>query len=110
MVFLPLFLVSSGIQHDCHCYLASLKKYTLPEHPAFIRIVSPHYTAECAIYLALSFLSAPKGTLVNKTVFSGFVLTVVNLGVSAGTSKEWYAQKFGKDQVEDKWKMMPRLY
>ena len=110
MLSLPLFILASGIQHDCHCYLASLKKYTLPEHPAFKRIVCPHYTAECAIYLALDILAAPRGMLVNKTLFSGFILTVINLGVSAGTSKEWYAQKFGSEKVADKWKMIPGLY
>ncbi|EER26255.1 hypothetical protein CPC735_004260 [Coccidioides posadasii C735 delta SOWgp] len=110
MIFLPVFLIASGIQYDCHCYLASLKKYTLPEHPAFVRLVCPHYTAECAIYLALSFLAAPKGELVNKTVFSGLLLVMINLGVSAGVSKDWYARRFGADQVESKWKMIPRVY
>ncbi|KAL1961347.1 hypothetical protein VTO42DRAFT_75 [Malbranchea cinnamomea] len=110
MLFLPVFLIASGIQHDCHCYLASLKKYTLPEHPAFVRIICPHYTAECAIYLSLSVLAAPKGSLVNKTIFSGFILAVINLGVSAGTTKEWYIQKFGNDKVQNKWRMIPRLY
>ncbi|KAJ5924972.1 hypothetical protein N7454_007611 [Penicillium verhagenii] len=31
----PLFLMASGLQHDCHHFLFSLKKYTLPDHPIF---------------------------------------------------------------------------
>lgn len=103
-------MLASGIQYDCHCYLGSLKKYSLPTHPAFARVVCPHYTAECAIYLALSFLAAPKGEIVNKTIFSGFLLVVVNLGVSAGISKDWYAGKFGEEPVQGKWKMLPWIY
>jgi 3-oxo-5-alpha-steroid 4-dehydrogenase 3 len=58
----------------------------------------------------MSLLAAPRGMLVNKTMFAGFILTVVNLGVSAGISKEWYARKFGRDKVQHKWKMIPWLY
>ncbi|KAG5287683.1 3-oxo-5-alpha-steroid 4-dehydrogenase [Histoplasma capsulatum G186AR] len=109
-VFLPIFIIASGIQHDCHLYLASLKKYTLPSHPGFLHIISPHYTAECAIYLSLVFLAAPKGVLVNKTLLSGLVFVVVNLGISAGNSKEWYMKNFGKESVKYRWKMIPYLY
>ena len=108
--FLPVFLIASGIQHDCHSYLASLKRYSLPAHPAFVWLVCPHYTAECAIYFSLSILAAPRGMLLNRTIFSGFILTVVSLGVSAATTKNWYARKFGEDKVQGKWKMIPQLY
>ncbi|ODH52306.1 hypothetical protein GX48_01624 [Paracoccidioides brasiliensis] len=110
LAFLPVFTIASGIQHDCHMYLASLKKYTLPSHPAFLAVVSPHYTAECAIYLSLVFLAAPKGSLVNKTVLSGLVFVLVNLGVSAANTKEWYMRKFGQESVQHRWRMIPRLY
>lgn len=110
ILFLPVFLIASGIQYDCHCYLASLKKYSLPAHPAFERLICPHYTAECAVYLSLSILAAPRGMIVNRTIFSGFILTAVNLGVSAAISKDWYARRFGGDKVQGKWKMIPRLY
>lgn len=110
MLFIPIFLCASGIQHDCHTYLAALKKYTLPIHPAFLSIVCPHYTAECMIYLCLTFLAAPQGQIVNKTVLSGLIFVVVNLGVSAGISKEWYIGKFGEEGVQQRWKMIPGLY
>jgi 3-oxo-5-alpha-steroid 4-dehydrogenase 3 len=110
MIFFPIFLCASGIQHDCHTYLASLKKYTLPVHPAFLSIVCPHYTAECMIYVCLTFMAAPKGQIVNKTVLSGLIFVVVNLGVSAGISKDWYIGKFGKENVQHRWKMIPALY
>lgn len=109
-VFLPVFLIASGIQYDCHLYLASLKKYTLPSHPSFLHLVSPHYTAECAIYLSLVFLAAPKGALVNKTILSGLIFVVVNLGISASNTKAWYMRKFGEESVEHRWRMVPYLY
>ncbi|KAK2767463.1 hypothetical protein FQN54_003619 [Arachnomyces sp. PD_36] len=110
MIFFPVFLFASGIQHDCHVYLASLKKYTLPVHPAFLSVVCPHYTAECMIYVSLAFLAAPQGQIVNKTLLSGLIFVVVNLGVSAGISKEWYIGKFGKESVQHRWKMIPGVY
>ncbi|OJJ86382.1 putative 3-oxo-5-alpha-steroid 4-dehydrogenase [Aspergillus glaucus CBS 516.65] len=109
-ICLPLFLLASGLQHDCHHYLFSLKKYTLPTHPLFNMIVSPHYTAECGIYLSLAFLAAPSGEMVNKTLLSCLAFVAVNLGVTAGISKEWYMQKFGEDSVRGKWKMIPGTY
>lgn len=107
---LPLFLLASGLQHDCHHYLFSLEKYTLPTHPLFSKIVSPHYTAECGIYLSLAFLAAPAGEMVNKTLLSCLAFVTMNLGVTAGTSKEWYMQKFGEDSMRGKWNMLPGLY
>ena len=102
--------MASGLQHDCHHYLFSLDKYTLPTHPIFNRIVSPHYTTECAIYLSLALLAAPSGELVNKTLLSCLCFVAVNLGVTAGTSKEWYMQKFGEESVRNKWRMIPGVY
>ncbi|GAQ11245.1 hypothetical protein ALT_8566 [Aspergillus lentulus] len=107
---LPLFLVASGVQHDCHHYLSSLKKYTLPTHPMFQRIVCPHYTAECVIYLSLALLAAPNGEMVNKTLLSCFTFVTVNLGVTAAISKRWYEQKFGPDAVKERWNMFPGLF
>ncbi|GIK02423.1 hypothetical protein Aspvir_006476 [Aspergillus viridinutans] len=107
---LPLFLIASGIQHDCHHYLFSLKKYTLPTHPMFRRIVCPHYTAECVIYLSLALLAAPDGEMVNKTLLSCFTFVTVNLGVTAAISKRWYEQKLGPDAVKERWNMIPGLF
>ncbi|KAL4896660.1 hypothetical protein BDV59DRAFT_171168 [Aspergillus ambiguus] len=107
---LPLFLFASGVQHDCHHYLFSLKKYSLPTHPIFRRIVCPHYTAECAIYLSLALLAAPPGHFLNKTLLSALVFVAVNLGVTAAGTKTWYRQKFGDDAVRDRWIMVPGVY
>lgn len=105
-----LFFLASGIQHDCHAYLASLKKYTLPVHPAFQRLVCPHYFAECIIYLALSFVSAPAGSTLNWTVACALVFVGVNLGITADGTKKWYEAKFGKESVSRRWKMIPFMY
>ncbi|KAB8236334.1 hypothetical protein BDV23DRAFT_171730 [Aspergillus alliaceus] len=107
---LPIFLFASGLQHDAHHYLFSLTKYTLPSHPLFRRIVCPHYTAECAIYLSLALLAAPRGELINKTVLSAAVFVAVNLGVTAAVTKRWYMQKFGENSVRERWNMIPWVY
>ena len=106
----PLFILASGIQHDCHAYLAFLPKYTLPIHPMFQLIICPHYLAECVIYTSLAILGTPKGAWFNRTLCSALLFVTVNLGVTASTSKEWYAQKFGKQKVAGRWKMIPFVY
>lgn len=110
VVFLPMFTLASVLQHKIHVHLASLKKYTIPSHPAFHRIVCPHYTAECVLYLALTFLASPRGHLVNGTMLSATVFVVVNLGVTADISKIWAVEKFGKEKINGKWRMLPGLW
>lgn len=110
LVCLPIFILASGVQYDCHAYLASLQKYTLPAHPAFEKLICPHYFAECLIYIALTFIAAPKGALVNKTVFTALIFVSVNLGVTADISRDWYAQKFGADKIAGKWRIIPLVY
>ena len=97
-------------QYKCHRYLASLKKYTLPEDGAFKNIVCPHYSFECLLYTALTVAAAPPGKLVNKTVLSGLFFVVINLGITANGTKQWYAEKFGQDKVAKKWMMIPYLF
>lgn len=120
-ITLMIFMFASGIQHDCHAYLASLKPtgannkdgkvdYKLPDHPAFQPTVTPHYLAECVIYLALTFMAAPEGQWINGTVACAFVFVVVNLGVTAHGTHEWYEQKFGKKALVGRSKMVPLIF
>lgn len=110
IIAFPLFIVASGIQHDSHFYLSTLKKYTLPSDLFFSQIVCPHYTMECLIYLSLAIMAAPQGYIINKTIFAGLVFVTVNLGVTAQITKEWYAERFGKEKVEQRWVMFPLVY
>ena len=107
---LPFFVLASGIQRDCHAYLGSLKKYTLPDHPIFHRLVCPHYTMECVIYTTFAVLGAPKGRLVNQTMLSVLGFVIANLGLIAKRTKRWSEEKFGKDKVESRWRMIPGLW
>ena len=107
---LPLFIIASGIQRDCHVYLASLPKYTLPDHPVFHRIVCPHYTAECIIYASLAVLGAPKGQTFNKTVLSILGFVTVNLGLIAKRTRTWSMEKFGSEKVAERWCMIPGVW
>ena len=110
IVGIPIFLLASGLQHDCHAYLASLPKYTLPVHPVFQALVCPHYFAECLIYLSLAIIGAPKGAVFNKTMLSALVFVGTNLGVTASISKQWYEKKFGTEAVAEKWRMVPWMF
>ena len=110
LIALPIFILASGIQHDCHTYLASLPKYTLPVHPIFNSILCPHYTMECLIYLSLAIISAPRGAPVNQTVLTGLVFVATNLSVTAKTTKEWYERKFGSEAVAGRPLLIPYLY
>ncbi|PHH88371.1 hypothetical protein CDD83_7616 [Cordyceps sp. RAO-2017] len=105
-----LFLMASLKQNECHCYLAGLKKYTLPSEGLFRHLVCPHYSCECVIYLAIAFVAAPPGSLFNPSVLCGLVFVAGNLGVTARTTKQWYARKFGADNVAGRWAMIPFVF
>ncbi|CRK47468.1 hypothetical protein BN1723_007565 [Verticillium longisporum] len=97
-------------QHKCHQYLASLKKYTLPEQGLFRHIVCAHYTCECLVYGGLAMAAAPSGRWFNRTLICGLWFVVVNLGSTAHGTKKWYSEKFGEARVAPKWKMIPFIF
>jgi 3-oxo-5-alpha-steroid 4-dehydrogenase 3 len=102
--------MASGIQHDCHHYLSSLKGYAVPKHPLFQWVICPHYTAECAIYLSLALLAAPRGEMINKSVLCALLFVLVNLSATAYNTEKWYRAKFGEDSVRGKWKIIPGVF
>ncbi|XXH04685.1 hypothetical protein Hte_011107 [Hypoxylon texense] len=104
------FLVSWTMQYRCHSYLAGLKKYSLPEEGLFKYLVCPHYTCECALYLSLALVAAPKGQLYNRTLICAVLFVAVNLGVTANGTKKWYAEKFSQEMVRGKWRMIPLIF
>jgi 3-oxo-5-alpha-steroid 4-dehydrogenase 3 / polyprenol reductase len=105
-----IFLVASGVQHDCHKHLASLKKYSLPRSVWFQRVVCPHYTSECLIYVAIAMAAAPQGQGLNKTVLAGLAFVASNLAVTADSTRKWYIEKFGIEKVAGHWRMIPYVY
>ncbi|KAG0652144.1 Ankyrin repeat domain-containing 11 [Hyphodiscus hymeniophilus] len=108
-IAVPLFLLASGVQHECHKHLASLKKYTLPDNPYFQSVVCPHYTSEILVYVAFAIAAAPKGQVANRTVLAGLGFVVSNLGVTADSTRKWYVEKFGEEKVKRRWRMVPVL-
>lgn len=108
-VGLPIFVFASGIQHDIHSYLASLKKYSLPQHPMFANCICPHYLCECFIYLSLAIIAAPTGAWLNWTILSGLVFVSINLGVTAKGTRKWYARKFKDERIMFKACMIPGI-
>lgn len=87
-----------------------MKKYSLPDRGAFRSLICPHYTFECLVYWSMAVAGAPKGELCNRTVICGLFFVGTNLGVTAGTTRTWYEEKFGVDAVKKRWNMIPLLY
>jgi 3-oxo-5-alpha-steroid 4-dehydrogenase 3 / polyprenol reductase len=109
-VALPVFLFAWVNQYRCHAHLAGLKKYSLPDEGLFRHLVSPHYTCECLLYLSLAIAAAPQGEVANKTMLSVLFFVVVNLGLTAAGTRQWYADKFGAEAVAQKWNMIPFIF
>ncbi|KOS17753.1 Polyprenol reductase [Escovopsis weberi] len=107
---IAVFLYAAATQYRCHRHLASLKKYSLPTEGWFASVLCAHYTAECLLYLALAFVAAPPDRLFNTTLLCSVFFAASNLGVTALDAKQWYVNKFGADQVEHKWCMIPYVF
>lgn len=113
-LLIPAVLTAQVLQHSYHAYLYRLRtensSYQLPSHPIFPSLLCPHYTCEVAMYLLLSFIVAPAGRTVNWTMLSATVLVLVNLGVTAHGTKEWYLEKFGAEKVGKRTRMIPWIW
>lgn len=107
LLCLTVFLAAWLGQNKCHRHLASLPKYTLPTEGLFRLFVCPHYTCECVMYLALALVAAPPDRLFNPSLLCVFVFVVTNLGITARNSEKWYEEKFGRDKLAGRWKMIP---
>lgn len=82
----------------------------MPTSTVFNRTLTPHYLAECLIYLALALLAAPEGQMINKTIASALVFEVTNLGITANETYKWYEQRFGADKVRARARMIPGVW
>jgi 3-oxo-5-alpha-steroid 4-dehydrogenase 3 / polyprenol reductase len=107
-----LFITASIWQYNIHSTLASLRlpgarkaTYLAPPSSSlsFQLFLTPHYTAEILIYLALTL------QLRNWTIFSALVWVVTNLSVSAGETRVWARSKF-KGNEWGQWNLIPFLY
>jgi 3-oxo-5-alpha-steroid 4-dehydrogenase 3 len=38
------------------------------------------------------------------------LFTIVNLGITAESSRIWYASKFGAESIAQRWRMVPFVY
>lgn len=113
-ILVPGVLTAQVLQHVYHAYLYRLRtqnnSYQLPSHPLFPNLLCPHYTCDIAVYVLLSFLAAPAGHAVNWTLVTAAIFTAVTLGITAAGTKDWYEQKFGKEKVSGRRRMIPWLW
>ncbi|KAI1815273.1 3-oxo-5-alpha-steroid 4-dehydrogenase [Poronia punctata] len=109
VVGIPLFFFAWITQYRCHRHLGSLPKYSLPNEGLFRYLICPHYTCECLIYLSMSVMAAPEGQYYNRTLACAVLFVLVNLGVTANGTKQWYYEKFGAI-AQGRWKMIPFVF
>jgi len=109
-VAVPVFVFAWVNQYRCHKHLAGLRKYSLPSDGLFSHLVCPHYACECLLYFSLAVAGAPQGQWLNRTLLCVTAFAVVNLGVTAAGTREWYADKFGQEAVAKKWNMIPFVF
>ncbi|KAG0304544.1 hypothetical protein BGZ98_005348 [Dissophora globulifera] len=122
---LVLYLWASWHQHRCHVILANLRKHPSKEHrndedgqgqrPVqseykvpfgdwFEYLVTPHYSAEMVIYLGFYLMASssslpaasPSSSLTPTTMLLALIWVVVNLGIVARESDQWYRSRFGE--------------
>ncbi|KAI7832758.1 3-oxo-5-alpha-steroid 4-dehydrogenase-domain-containing protein [Gamsiella multidivaricata] len=120
VVGVGLFVWASWHQHRCHVILADLRKpvvvktrgsskaggaeeakgsqeYRVPFGDWFEYLVTPHYSAEMVIYFALYLtLSSSSSSLSPMTLLFAWVWVVVNLGIVAKETDQWYRSRFGE--------------
>lgn len=108
-----LFFFASQVQFSAHKHLASLPSapnYQIPTDRLFARNLTPHYFAEYLIYAALASIAAPPGYFVNLTIACGAAFVLVNLGVTAHGTREWYVRRFGAERINGKYRMIPKVW
>lgn len=112
MVSVVLFVIASTWQFHVHSVLASLRPsrdmkpiYSTPPRSSlsFQLFLTPHYTSEILIYLALTLL------IRSWTMFTAFLWVIASLSVSAGETREWVQTKFKGDEW-GRWNILPFIY
>ncbi|KAG9325877.1 hypothetical protein KVV02_006871 [Mortierella alpina] len=113
---LTLFLWGSWHQYKCHVILANLRprpsqetdaraaekrevakpEYKVPFGDWFEYMVTPHYTAEMVIYLGFYVMASP-ALFAPSTLLLAWIWVVVNLGILARETDQWYRTQFGDD-------------
>ncbi|KAI1318311.1 3-oxo-5-alpha-steroid 4-dehydrogenase [Mortierella claussenii] len=78
-----------------------LASASVPFGDWFEYLVAPHYSAEMIMYLALYLMvsSCGKGGQA-PTLLVAWVWVVVNLGIVAKETDQWYRTRFGEDYAE----------
>jgi 3-oxo-5-alpha-steroid 4-dehydrogenase 3 / polyprenol reductase len=107
-----LFVTASMWQFHVHKSLAALqpsfssKAIYSPPPPSSISFqlfLTPHYTAEIIIYLAMVLVTR------SATLATALIWVITNLSISSGETRIWAHNKF-KDQEWGRWNILPFIY
>jgi len=109
---IAIFITASIWQFHIHSLLASLRPTTSkkttyvapPESSLSFRLfLTPHYTAEILIYLAMTLLTR------NWTIFTTLIWVITNLSISSNETRKWSRTKF-KENEWGRWNLIPFIY
>ncbi len=110
---LALFLFGNVMQFQSHRALASLRKgkapgggkYSVPQGTWFRYCSNPHYLAEILLYTGFITLS----TGWDQDTCLLMTMVVMNLGLSAGMTHQWYKATF-PNYPKQRWAMLPPIF
>ncbi|KAF9177405.1 hypothetical protein BGZ51_008470 [Haplosporangium sp. Z 767] len=128
LIGLVLFLWGSWHQHQCHVILANLRsptsassiskgitehvqeqkhmprkqEYKVPFGDWFKYMVTPHYSAEMVIYFGFLLMVSSSGAVkgMATTLLIAWIWVVVNLGIVARETDQWYRMRFGEEYAD----------
>ncbi|KAF8927988.1 hypothetical protein BGZ58_009964, partial [Dissophora ornata] len=83
---------------------AKLQEYKVPFGDWFEYLVTPHYCAEMVIYFAFYLMTLSSESTISSsssapTLLVAWIWVVVNLGIIARETSQWYRSRFGEGYV-----------
>ncbi|KAJ1963405.1 Steroid 5 alpha-reductase 3 [Dipsacomyces acuminosporus] len=85
---------------------AELPTYKIPTGDLFNYVSCPHYLCEIVIYIAMWFVTSCQST----TLLYVIGWEIVNLGITAKESQQWYRQTFGDKYPRSRRALVPFIW
>ncbi|KAJ2235975.1 hypothetical protein IWW45_002161 [Coemansia sp. RSA 485] len=114
---IALYIYASVHQWRCHHILYRLRsramvrqsiehKYVVPDGDLFSLVSCPHFLCEIVIYVSIWTAAGFQATTLVWTI----CWTVVNLGITARETQQWYRQKFGPEYPQGRKALVPYVW
>ncbi|KAJ1822102.1 hypothetical protein LPJ56_003134 [Coemansia sp. RSA 2599] len=111
---IALYAYASVHQWRCHHILYKLRRramlqssgYVVPEGDLFSFVACPHFLCEILIYLAIWTATGFQATTLVWTI----CWTVINLGITARETQQWYRRTFGSKYPRSRKALVPYMW